>query len=161
MNTKIDTENELDILFPDGKVVSIPRAGGVIEKITIMPMPAKKWKKAMQYIAKIAPLLGFNLQDDTLDTTTMPDALQQNLWQIISSDDADVFFEFIAYAIDKDEDFVGALYDEIIDIAIAVIEVNLVFFVHKLLPKIIVSMPKVAAIAQNAQSMAKTLTHGQ
>lgn len=181
MNTEIvDQKTQLDVIFPEARSVTIARAGATEpETIQIYPLPLQKWKQGFKYIAQIAPLLGFDLFGGTMtaeqigessgadlmekaqalsegktDVTDQPIDTQK-IYDALLGEGSDVILEFIAFAIDKDVAFLDGLYDEIIDIMVAVIELNLNFFVQKLLPKVLAGTRNVVATAQQVRTAAQ------
>lgn len=153
----------LNIIQPESRSISFIRQGATEpETVVVYAMPLQKWKKGMLYIAQIAPMLGFDLSAaaeqaqaqiaadgevtespaeespaDVIDTKRLFAALQ--------GEGSDLILEFTAFAIDKEVDFFNGMYDEVIDILAAVIELNLAFFVQRLLPKIAVNTNRVVA----------------
>jgi len=161
MNAQVLQTSGLAAIFPEGKIVTIPRPNGQNEELRVLPMPVKKWKQGFDYIAKIAPLLGFNLAQSVENTDLQATSIEEEIvksmpteadlkgtvFNLLHGEHSEVIFDFLAFAIDKDVDWLGELYDEIIDIALAVIEVNLVFFIQRVLPKFLAATLQVKDIA--------------
>jgi hypothetical protein len=153
------------------------------ETIDIYPLPLQKWKKGFWYIAQVAPLLGFDLfggamsadevkvasgaelfdkaeaiAEGKADAAALPVGAEpaidtQVIYDALTGDGSDLILEFLAFAIDKDVSFFNGMYEEIVDIAVAVIELNLNFFVQKLLPKVLSSTKSVVATAQQVRNV--------
>lgn len=185
MNTQIiPSESSLDVIFPEARRVTIARKGTTEpETIEIYPLPLNKWKKGFWYIAQIAPMLGFDLFDGAVsadevkvasgtelfekaeavadgraaqgDDTEEPTVDTQKIYDALMGDGSDVVLEFLAYAIDKDVAFFDGMYEEIVDIAVAVIELNLNFFIQKLLPKVLSGTRTVMDTAQKVRAVGK------
>ena len=163
-------KNDLNVIFPDKRTVTFVRKGSTVqESVDIYPMPLQMWKQGFKYIAQIAPLLGFDLSEvaETAqkqvegDDTPLPDDEIDTgkLLQALQGDGSDLILEFVAYAIEElNEDgtpnvkFFHGMYDEIVDILAAVIEVNLNFFVQKLLPKVVTRTREVVTVTQNVRT---------
>lgn len=184
MNALTEQKSDLETIFPEGKVVIIPLPGGQTEELRVMPLPLGKWKKGISYIVQIAPMLGFNqlsqLADqqaaadnsELLDTSqpltdeklqeiaekNLPEMgdLKDRILEALLGEGSELILDFVAYAIDKDRAYLDARYDEIIDIVLAVVEVNLNFFVRHLLPKILAGTRQLTQVAQSVrQAVAK------
>jgi len=181
MNTvQADSKTALDVIFPDSRSVTIARAGATEpETLLIYPLPLQKWKLGFKYIAQVAPMLGFDLFAGTMTSEEIgtasgtelmakADAIAegktdvaaqpvdtQKIYDALMGDGFDVIIEFIAFATDKEVAFFDGMYDEIIDIMVAVIELNLNFFVQKLLPKVLAGTRNVVATAQTVRTAAK------
>jgi hypothetical protein len=184
MNAILEEKSDLEAIFPDGKVVKIPRADKSVEELLIMPLPFKKWKKGFEYIAVVAPMFGFNLfnsQEEKIDAAKILDmvdgaesidtaallaipqveddatGMQQKIIAALQGEGSDKIIEFLAFAINKPVEWFDAddLYDAVIDITVAVIEVNINFFAQRLLQKVLTGTQQVVATAQNVRSMVK------
>jgi hypothetical protein len=183
MNALTEQKSDLETIFPEGKVVIIPLPGGQTEELRVMPLPLGKWKKGIAYIVQIAPLLGFNQlsqlaaqqaegeSSDLLDTSqplseeklqqiaeqNMPELgdLKDRILEALLGEASELILDFVAYAIDKDRAYLDARYDEIIDIVLAVVEVNLNFFVRHLLPKILAGTRQLTQVAQQVRLAVK------
>jgi hypothetical protein len=182
MNTTIlQKQPPLEVIFPDARTVTIARPGASEpEIIDIYPLPLNKWKQGFKYIAQIAPMLGFDLFGDAISAdeikaasgielldraeaiadaqvdageSTDPVVDTQKIYDALMGDGSDLILEFLAFAIDKDVAFFNGMYEEIVDIAVAVIELNLNFFTQKLLPKVLSSTQKVVATAQRVKQV--------
>ncbi len=195
MNEIANNTNDLAVIFPEGKEVTIITPGGKPEKLHIMPLPFKKWKRGFKYIAEIAPLLGFDLfggqmtleqiqstdaealynraqelvTDNILDVpdasapaapaASVPDIDFKALYNGLNGEGGEKITEFMAFAIGKfqadgttpDGSYFDDCYDEVVDVLAAVIEVNLNFFIQKLLPKIMTNIQGMASVATNVK----------
>jgi hypothetical protein len=172
MNATVTEKSSLDVIFPESRKVTVARLGAAEPEIVeIYPLPLQKWKQGFKYIAQIAPMLGFNLFEGQLNPDQVKDMSAnelldraeqltdgddtpadspidvQKIYDAIMGDGSDLIIEFLAFAIDKDVSFFDGMYDEIIDITVAVIELNLNFFIQRLLPKVLTGTKDVLATA--------------
>jgi hypothetical protein len=131
--------NALEVIQREPEIIKFVRSGGQEEELAILPLPFLKWRRAFKYIVDLAPLFGFDLASESLDNLSAKSDLGINkkaVFQAMQSDEADKIVEFLAFAINKEVAFFEDMYEEAIDIAVAVIKVNIAFFVQRLLPKL-------------------------
>ena len=113
--------SEQEILFPDGQTVEVD--GEVIQ--------VKKMK--LRQIIKATGLLGnvFDLVHEMYKV----DAIDVNLIFKLFAENGEDMMEFLTIVLDKDRAFVDDLdIDKAVELMIAVAEVNMDFFVQKLMP---------------------------
>jgi hypothetical protein len=177
--SQLNKQNGLDTLFPTGRDVKIPLPPGSerdrlisenkepVEILHIMPLPFLKWRDGFLYIVRIAPLLGFDLNmspedwesraQNLVENGGNPDIIEVDKSLVLSAltgDSGKMIYEFLAFAIDKPVTYFNQVYAEAIDIAMAVIEVNVNFFVQWLLPKIVSGSKELGQIINQAKRMA-------
>lgn len=138
---------DLAVILPEPITVQIPRASGEPEQLKIMPLPFRKWRQGFRYIAQIAPLFGFNLEETNLEQLEQSSGEmkidKQTIFTAMQGEKAEIIYEFLAFAINKlksdgtpDAAYFDDIYEQAIDIAVAVIKVNYNFFIQRLLPKL-------------------------
>ncbi len=162
MNTEIaETKTSLDVIFPDSRTITIARPGATEpETLAVYALPVQKWKQGFKYIAQIAPMLGFDLFAVASGEVSEEEAAEQpidtqKIYDALMGEGGDLIIEFLAFATDKQVSFFDNMYDEIIDIMVAVIELNLNFFVQKLLPKVLEGTQMVVATARTVKAQVK------
>jgi hypothetical protein len=163
-----DNATAIAVILPEPEIVQIPRANGVVEKLEIMPMPFRKWRIGFRYIVRLAPLFGFNLEETSLDALADLNAPlnAEIIFAAMQSDGADLIYEFLAFALGKfkadgvtpDVSFFDDIYEQAIDIAVGVIKANIVFFVQRLLPKLMVGTVEVLTLRNNILATATSTT---
>lgn len=148
--------DDLAVVLPEPIIIKVPHRAqdgtNTVEELRIMPLPFRKWRKGFGYISVIAPLFGFDLAT-LLDEKTLKDVQEsaggsievnkQTIMQALAGDAADVVYEFLAFAIGKMRpdgtpavEYFDDVYEQAIDIALAVIRVNINFFGQRLLPSV-------------------------
>jgi hypothetical protein len=161
MNTEtLQTGTPLNVIIPDSTKISFVRKGQTEpETVEIYAMPLQQWKKGMAYIAQIAPMLGFDLtaiaegvQQGDADAAPADDIDTGKLMAALQGEGSDLILEFMAFALEKfkedgtpDVTFFNGIYAEVLDILAAIIEMNMVFFVQQLLPKLSANINRVVA----------------
>lgn len=149
---KMTTQSDIAVVLPEPEIIKMPLPDGTTYDLKIMPLPFRRWRVAFRYIAQVAPLFGFNLAETNLDQ--LADSLDKKdgapvldkgtIFEAMQGDKADVIYEFLAFAIGKfqsdgvtpDVSFFDDVYEQAIDIAVAVIKVNINFFIQRLLPRL-------------------------
>jgi hypothetical protein len=165
----VQTASDLAVILPEPEKVVLPRKGGTTETLEIMPLPFRKWRQGFKYIAQIAPLFGFNLQDvdlDKLEAAPAQGINKETIFEAMQGEKADIIYEFLAFAINKtkpdgtpDDKFFDDVYEQAIDVAVAVIKVNYNFFLQRLLPKITTGTKE--TLAELSSRRLQVSTNGQ
>lgn len=177
--SKFNNISDLDALFPMRKQVKVRQPREVAEKLigtkyepyeilTIEAMPFLKWRDGFIFVVRLAPLLGFDLNmtpeqwEEKATKITQaggnPDFIDIDKSQIMAAligDSGKIIYEFLAFAIDKPMTYFDHVYEEAIDIIMAVVEVNLNFFVRWLLPKIVTGSKELGQVISQARQMSE------
>lgn len=174
---KFNNVSDLDALFPMRKQVKVRQPREVAEKLigteykpyevlTIEAMPFLKWREGFIYIVRLAPLLGFDLNmspeqweekaakiTEAGGDSSFIDIDKGQIMAALIGDSGKMIYEFLAFAIDKPVTYFSHVYEEAIDIIMAVIEVNVNFFVQWLLPKIVTGSKELGQVMSQARQM--------
>ena len=175
--SKFNNVSDLDALFPLEKIVKVrlPKAEAIkaveakqtpFESLVVTAMPFLKWRDGFIYVVRLAPLLGFDLNMSPEDWEKKaeqiasaggdPNIIEIDKSQVMAAlvgDSGKMIYEFLAFAIDKPVTYFDHVYEEAVDIIMAVIEVNVNFFVQWLLPKIVTGSKELGQVINQARQM--------